>query len=200
MKRLLITPIKLIHNENNAKKIANGSTSPAGWLSIFLILLLQSASAQSSDSLFLASAVLKLKNAKEYTLKVLDLMPEEKYSFRPTSEEMSFSQQLLHICSNLGWLSSSYLSNLKNPISKDDEKLNNKDSIRLVVVKTYDFAISVLNDFPIKHLPENVKFFAGPMTKLQIINLLSDHQTHHRGQLLVYLRLCGITPPKYVGW
>ncbi|WP_374662973.1 DinB family protein [Parasegetibacter sp. NRK P23] len=38
------------------------------------------------------------------------------------------------------------------------------------------------------------------MSKLQIINLLSDHQTHHRGQLLVYLRLCGLTPPKYVGW
>ncbi|WP_394801093.1 DinB family protein [Niabella ginsengisoli] len=24
---------------------------------------------------------------------------------------------------------------------------------------------------------------------------ISDHQTHHCGQLLVYLRLCGVTPP-----
>jgi len=30
--------------------------------------------------------------------------------------------------------------------------------------------------------------------------LLNDHQTHHRGQLVVYLRLNGIKPPAYIGW
>jgi uncharacterized damage-inducible protein DinB len=38
------------------------------------------------------------------------------------------------------------------------------------------------------------------MNKLQIINLINDHQTHHRAQLLVYLRLKGVKPPEYVGW
>lgn len=167
---------------------------------ILLLPLLQKVSAQNSDSLFLSSALTKLKNAKEYTLKVVELMPGDKYNFRPTSDEMTFAQQILHLCSNLGWLSSSYLSNQSNPVTKEDGILNNKDSIRLVVEKTYDFAISILSIFPTKSLPDNVKFFAGPMTKLQIINLLNDHQTHHRGQLMVYLRLCGLTPPKYVGW
>jgi uncharacterized damage-inducible protein DinB len=38
------------------------------------------------------------------------------------------------------------------------------------------------------------------MNKLQILNLLNDHQTHHRAQLIVYLRINGIKPPDYVGW
>jgi hypothetical protein len=29
---------------------------------------------------------------------------------------------------------------------------------------------------------------------------LTLHQTHHRGQLVVYLRLKGIKPPQYRGW
>ncbi|MCM5530631.1 DinB family protein [Parasegetibacter sp. NRK P23] len=172
------------------------------FLIVFILLFASSlfVGAQNNDSLFIASALTKLENSKEYTLKVADLMPEHQYGFRPTKEEMSFGEQLLHICSNLGWLSSSYLSTGNNPVSKKDSNLQNKDSIRKVVVETYDYAIAVLTGFSATNLSDTVKFFAGPMSKLQIINLLSDHQTHHRGQLLVYLRLCGLTPPKYVGW
>jgi len=49
-------------------------------------------------------------------------------------------------------------------------------------------------------LDEKVKFFAGPMTRRQILILMHDHQTHHLGQLIVYLRLKGIKPPDYIGW
>ncbi|MGX5688737.1 DinB family protein [Arcticibacter tournemirensis] len=38
-------------------------------------------------------------------------------------------------------------------------------------------------------LDEQVKFFAGPMTRRQILILMHDHKTHHLGQLIVYLRL-----------
>ena len=45
-----------------------------------------------------------------------------------------------------------------------------------------------------------VDFFAGPKTRSQIIQLVDDHHTHHRAQLIIYLRLLGIKPPRYVGW
>lgn len=168
---------------------------------LFLMFcLVSNVHSQQHDSLFMVSAVTKLKNSKEYTLQVADLMPAQQYGFRPTKDEMSFGEQLIHISANLGWLTSSYLSEGVNPVSKEDSKISQKDSIRSVIVRTYDYAISVLQQFPIEQLGDSVKFFAGPMSKLQIINLVSDHQTHHRGQLLVYLRLSGLTPPKYIGW
>ncbi|NJL74904.1 MAG: hypothetical protein HC892_07620 [Saprospiraceae bacterium] len=30
--------------------------------------------------------------------------------------------------------------------------------------------------------------------------LMNDHLTHHRAQMIVYLRLKDVQPPKYVGW
>jgi uncharacterized damage-inducible protein DinB len=166
-----------------------------------LILLFSlNARAQKTDSLFLAASITKLQHAKEYTLKVARLMPGEKYGFKPTPEEMSFGEQLLHLSSNMGRLGSSYLGGGTNPVSKTDMKLLQKDEIINVLNKSYDFALDVLKQFDATHLPDTVAFFAGPLNKLQIINLLNDHQTHHRAQVIVYLRLNGIKPPDYTGW
>lgn len=156
--------------------------------------------AQNDGSLFMKSAIQKLQNGRDYTLKVAALMPAGKYGYKPSPEEMSFGAQLLHLCSNMGWLCSSYLGTEKNPVTADDAKLQTKEEIESVLKKTYAFAISTLEHFDKNKLAEPVKLFAGPMTRLQIINLLNDHQTHHRAQMLVYLRLNGIKPPDYVGW
>lgn len=173
---------------------------------LFLICLLATilfyvpVPAQTTDSLFLDAAIKKIRHAKEYTLKVATLMPEGKYAYRPTAGEMSFGEQLLHLSSNMGWLSSSYLSAGKNPVTKEDMNLRKKEEIITVLNKAYDYAINILLQFDVAYLTDSVSFFAGPMNKLQIINLLNDHQTHHRGQILVYLRLNEIKPPDYVGW
>ena len=171
---------------------------------MFIIVFLNLSSgalAQSIDSLFVRSAYSKLEAARDYTLQVAMAMPARDYSFKPDPDEMTFGEQLLHLSQNLGWLSSYYLNDKKeNPVSKSDIKLLTKDSILVVVNKTYDYAMEALKNFPPEKLKDRVTFFAGPMSKLQIINLLNDHQTHHRGQLVVYLRMKGIRPPAYVGW
>jgi uncharacterized damage-inducible protein DinB len=156
--------------------------------------------AQALDSLILEAAIKKLENAKTYTLKVAELMPAENYSFKPTKEEMSFARQLLHLAENLGWLTSSYLRQDQNPVNKKELTLTSKDSVISVVNRSYDYALATIKSFHPNSLADPVKFFAGPMNKLQIINLINDHQTHHRAQLIVYLRLKGIKPPSYVGW
>jgi uncharacterized damage-inducible protein DinB len=169
-------------------------------LFILFLFAINTATAQKIDSLFLGAAISKLENSKEYTLKVANLMPEGKYSFKPTPDEMSFGEQLLHISENLGWLTSSYITNSKNPVTKEATQVQKKEEILQLLNKTYDFAIAAFKQFDASHLVDTVSFFAGPKTKLQIINLISDHQTHHRAQLLVYLRLNGIKPPEYIGW
>jgi uncharacterized damage-inducible protein DinB len=58
-------------------------------------------------------------------------------------------------------------------------------------------AFFIINE---KQLDEIVPFFAGPKARRQILILMHDHQSHHVGQLIVYLRLNGIKPPAYVGW
>ena len=165
-----------------------------------LFLCGMSTSAQSTDNLFLNAAITKLRDAKEYTLKVAQLMPADKYSYKPVPTEMSFAEQLLHLAENLDWLSTSYLGNAKPMLTKEDKALKKKEDILPLLEKTYDFSLNILERFDAAHLADTVSFFAGPKTKLQIINLVNDHQTHHRAQMIVYLRLNGIKPPDYVGW
>jgi len=64
----------------------------------------------------------------------------------------------------------------------------------------YDIGLRAQGAVATAQLDRQVKFFAGPMTIRQILLLLHDHQSHHLGQVIVYLRLKGIKPPDYVGW
>ena len=59
---------------------------------------------------------------------------------------------------------------------------------------------TIINKVSLNDLSTEVEFFAGPKSKLQILNLLQDHVTHHRGQLIVYLNLNEIKPPSFIGW
>jgi len=169
----------------------------------FLFLLITFAftvnsNAQSKDSL-LHQLARKWENAKAYTLKVAALMPEEEYNFKPVADEMTFGEQLLHIVQNMNWLSATYLfANKQN--SKMDTAHLSKQAIMNIISAAYDSALAVHYRLTTKHLDETVPFFAGPMTRRQILVLMHDHQTHHVGQLIVYLRLKGIKPSEYVGW
>ncbi|MFN7118471.1 MAG: DinB family protein [Saprospiraceae bacterium] len=148
---------------------------------------------------YLAECQQKLKNSAEYTLEVAELMPEVHYDYKPTPEEMSFREQLLHLIGNVNWLTSDYLGGKK--LDKDLKKKDyNKAEIINILKEGYALAADALANFKPDQLEEPVKFFAGPMTKRQILTLLNDHQTHHRAQMLVYLRLNGVKPPKYRGW
>lgn len=162
----------------------------------FIITALSSG-AQTGDSL-INDLALKWKNAKTYTLQMAEMMPEENYIFKPVPEEMSFKEQLLHIAENITWLSSTYLFGSK-PAGYDTSSLNKQDVIHIVST-AYDSAYAAQLRLSSKQLDETVNFFAGPKTRRQILILLHDHQAHHVGQIIVYLRLNGIKPPDYVGW
>lgn len=171
---------------------------------ILLICLImgscQFIAAQNTKALFMQAAVQKLENAYRYTLSVAEQMPDDKYGFKPVAAEMNFGAQLLHLSANMGWLCSSYLGGKANPVAKSDAQLTRKKDILAVLNKAYQYAILTLKQYDPQQLGDTVKFFAGTMNQLQIINLLNDHQTHHRAQMLVYERLNGIKPPDYIGW
>lgn len=170
---------------------------------LFTALLLTFSAMAQSDKTYLAEIQTKWANAKAYTLAVADAMPDERYDFRPVADEMPFAEQMVHLSSNMVWLSSSYLSSEKPPFTtKEIATFSNKSKaqIRNVVEQSMDYAMNAVKNLPPDQLNEPVTFFSGPMTKRQIIMLMNDHLTHHRAQSIVYLRLNSVVPPKYVGW
>ncbi|MEQ8925429.1 MAG: DinB family protein [Fulvivirga sp.] len=64
--------------------------------------------------------------------------------------------------------------------------------------ETFDTTIEFISNFNTNRLDDRLDYFGANRTKRQILLLLTDHITHHRAQMLVYMRLNGIKPPRYV--
>ncbi len=167
---------------------------------LVLMLSLQSFSiaAQSNDSL-VNELTRKWNNAEKYALQLAASMPEAEYDFRPSADEMTFREQLLHIAQNMKWLASEYLNVTKEPMGNERAKLS-KAEVLSALGHAYQVGLTAHYKLQSEQLGDVVPFFSGPKTKRQIITLMHDHQTHHLGQLIVYIRLKGIKPPAYVGW
>lgn len=160
----------------------------------FLMVNIISVQSQTIDT-FLE----KWENSKTYLLEIAKAMPEEYYDYKPTEREMSFGKQLLHIRDNMNWLSNTYFTTNKYK-KEEDLKNHTKQEIIALLEKSFSDVSTIIAKAKVEDLNTKVDFFAGPKTKLQILNLLQDHVTHHRGQIIVYLNLNNIQPPKYVGW
>ncbi len=156
----------------------------------------------AQDELVIESHINKLKNAKEYTIQTAELLPEENYNFRPVEGEMSFKQQLIHIGENIFWLTSTYIKEEPNPIDDNKPKADemSKEQVIIFLSNAYEYAIAGFESLESGELAKEAKWAGRTLTKYQFLNLIQDHQTHHRAQLMVYLRLNQIQPPKYVGW
>lgn len=168
-----------------------------------LILLIMPMLSNSQNKEILLSHSIKLTNAKAYTLQVATAMPADEYDYKPVPEEMSFKEQLIHLGENLFWLSSKYISEEENPglLSKDQKAGMSKEALIQFVTEAYDYAIKAIKALDSTSLNKQFPWGKGlEMNKYQFLNLIQDHQTHHRAQLIVYLRLKGVTPPRYTGW
>lgn len=143
----------------------------------------------------------KWENSKNYLIKIAEQMPENTYGFKPTEREMSFKEQLFHIRENMLWLGTTYFSSEVFDRKKTKENLpETKAEIIKLITEAFDTVYAQIENTDDGDLQDEVDFFAGKKTKIQILNLLQDHVTHHRGQLIVYLNLNNVKPTDYVGW
>jgi uncharacterized damage-inducible protein DinB len=137
--------------------------------------------------------------SRDCTLEYTAAMPEATFLFKPVPEVRSFGEQMLHIAESNVFFVSSYLNTSKQ-LSRDYTPDGKTKAQTLELVKeAFDFAGEAINELTDAQLVESVDTFVGPLTKGEIVRLMKDHVTHHRGQTVVYLRLNGITPPTWVG-
>ena len=169
-------------------------------LASFVLLTQLTVSAQEITGKDVKETFIKeWERAKAYTDEYLNTMPADKYSFKAVDSIRSFAQQMLHLASgNVG------LINLASGAKMDwpgfglekSPTAQNKDSVVYYVNKSYDFAIQSVKDFDPAKFGEMVSAFGGQKaTRYALFLKAFEHQTHHRGQTTIYIRLLGIRPP-----
>ncbi|WP_153797713.1 DinB family protein [Foetidibacter luteolus] len=163
--------------------------------------LCNTVNAQPSDPNSIRDQMVKdWQRAKEYTQSYMDAMPADKYGFKAVDSIRSFAEQLLHLAQGTIFLSS-YGLDKKNPWMFNLETspgAASKDSVMYYVNASYDFVIEGLQAIDPMKMSETVSMGAPgtpSATKYAWINKAFEHQTHHRGQATIYIRLVGIRPP-----
>ena len=139
----------------------------------------------------------RLNNAAEYTLAVLEKMPEAQLSYRPTKGVRSFAEIIEHIGEAQLYTASQGIE-VKQLKFRGDR--NSKADLRDFITESYGMLLGALEPMTDQDLQKMVKFWDGPASVYKILNFTLDHVTHHRGQATVYLRMNGIKPPNYIGW
>ena len=132
---------------------------------------------------------------KDYTMAFVDALPAEDYGYKPVEVQRSYAEQLLH----LGSANAAYMSAFKIKQPPAQVTAKDKVSVRAYLIATFDYVSEVLGAMQEKDLIRRDLQFgrAMPHSGMDLFMRAYMHTAHHRGQLVGYLRMKGITPPTW---
>lgn len=157
----------------------------------------QAMAAKSEVPDHIAMMVADWTRARDYTKEYLDAMPEDGYSFKPTPDIRSFAEQMLHLANaNYAFaVAATGVANTNKVNLEKTDSMKTKAACTKAVTDSYDFMINAIKGADPKKLGEAIKLFGRDTTRGGALAKAFEHQTHHRGQTTIYLRLKGATPP-----
>jgi uncharacterized damage-inducible protein DinB len=138
------------------------------------------------------------EQSQAYTLECAEAMAEENYTFKPNPEIFSFAEQLLHVAGSQYF----FMSRIKgedNPKQRDDFKSEGKSKADVVALlrESFEYGAKVLRSMTTEQFDGEIPFGERKISKKNAFLFCCDHTTHHRGGMVIYLRLKGIKPPQY---
>ena len=127
-------------------------------------------------------------------------MPEDKFNYKPTPAQQSFGERVLHAAQvNLMLLQA---LGAKTPAPTVDTSATSKAASMAALQRVGDYGAAVIKELGEPGLvariasPGPMAFFMGPQVSRQrVLYFLMTHSQDTYGQLVVYLRLNGVTPP-----
>ena len=145
-----------------------------------------------------ANMIVDWERAKIYTREYLDAMPEDGINFKPIPDLRSFAEQMLHMSQGtIGLVASGSGANpiYQGKVLEKSDEFKNKAALTKVVMECYDFAIQSIRNMDASKMDSIIKRGKYETDQFGWLNKAFEHQTHHRAQTTIYLRLKGIKPP-----
>ena len=136
---------------------------------------------------------------KQYSLAVLDAMPVEQYDLKPTPVQRSFVDQIGHYA----YANTNYFRTFGLPIEPPPVPAENSPPhLRSYLIASYDYVAQVLTAMTEEDFRRRDIDFSpvGPTnlhTAQDVFMRAYMHSAHHRGSVVVYLRLAGVEPPRW---
>lgn len=129
------------------------------------------------------------------TKKILVLTPNDKYDWKPAETSMPLGELANHFwVAEWGLAEAAFTG--KFPLDRP-EPYKTTDELIAAFDKAHDELVAKVSAMTPEQLEEEVAPF-GPekkMTRMALLNFMTEHEVHHRGQLYVYLRILGCELP-----
>jgi uncharacterized damage-inducible protein DinB len=137
------------------------------------------------------------ERTKTLMMGLVNAMPDDKWGFKPTPAQQTFAERAMHVAqidlALLGTLGG------KTPVpTAAGAKAITKAEVVAALQASFDYGAAVIKEFNDQQLVERIASmpFLGPTaSRLKVIYFSMQHTNDIYGQLVVYLRLNGITPP-----
>jgi len=146
-------------------------------------------------SMDIKELIKKWKGNKRYTLKFVELVTEEQFKFKPINGSKTYQSQLSHLTT---WMRTH--SRFVTGKELEKPKTKTKNEILHYFGEFFDIILEFLENTNQEELSGIVEMWYGKVSKESILLTMDNHLSHHRGQLVVYLRFMEVKAPSYIGW
>ncbi|MBP2831520.1 DinB family protein [Aquimarina sp. U1-2] len=167
-------------------------------ITAIITLLLSSCTPMTAQqSSFKKEYLKKLENSLRYSIKVAEAMPSEDFDFKPTADVRTFGEQLVHIGEAMAYIGKSAI---KFDKIKSPKNANDKTAVITYLTAQFHSLHNAMTAKEATFFEETTSFWAGNMTRRNILEIVFTHTAHHRAQAIVHLRMKGKKPPEFIAW
>jgi DinB superfamily len=154
----------------------------------------QTATAQTKNPV---SSALRdiLPGRQKNTIAAAEAMPADKFSYKPTPDQMTFRHLVAHMIESNNVLCSKAAA-VPAPKGEEAKESDSKDKLVAALKASFDFCSGTLAKMDDSRLAETTEGFGGKqVSRAWASIILASSWADHYAEAAMYLRLNGLTPP-----
>jgi uncharacterized damage-inducible protein DinB len=141
------------------------------------------------------AARMLLQRFQNNTIGAIEAMPADKFSYRPTADQMTFGHLAAHIAES-NTLFCSKAADVPAPKVDEPKETDSKDQLVAAVKASFSFCSDALAKMDDSKLGDTVELFPGRQLPRSVAALgIASSMSDHYAIASMYLRLNGIVPP-----
>jgi uncharacterized damage-inducible protein DinB len=154
----------------------------------------QSASAQTNSPVTGALRDI-LPGRQKNTVAALEAMPAEKFSFKPTADQMTFGHLVAHMI-GANYMFCSKVAGATPPKVEEAKETDSKENLVAALKSSFEYCSTTLQNADDSKLGETTEGFGGKqVTRAWFSLALAGSWADHYAEAAMYLRANGVLPP-----
>ena len=145
---------------------------------------------------FLTPAKATWESTRNLVIGIVEVMPEDKWDFKPTPDVRTFRDNVIHlVAENYLFFGRVAGENLGNPA----QNLKSRDELLKALRESYDYGNKVWAGLTEDKALEMIEVRGQKVQRWSAILAAIQDNMNHYGNLVIYVRLNGLVPPRSAG-